>query len=149
MSGDLAHSPADIIRYALINASGGTLPTNNGSWPIYCNSEPDSPDNCITIYDTEGRQHGRSMIDGERQEHYGVQVRVRAADPPTGFTKAQDLALLLDKTIINANVSISSTNYIVYTVSRSGNVISLGYDTPLSKRRLFTMNATISLRQLN
>lgn len=145
MSGLLHHSPADIIRYILVAGSNGTMPSAGESWPINVSSEPDQPDNCITLYDTEGIDGGRTMNDGERQVHEGIQVKVRGTDHVVGFAKASLLASALDS--IRAKVlTIDSTTYIVHCVIRTGGVLSLGKEVTASKRSLFTINATVSLR---
>ena len=145
MSGSLTHSPADIVRYALIDASLGTLPSDSGSWPVYVNREPDSPDSCITVYDTTGVIAAMGM-DGTAHEHHGVQIRIRAARFETGFTKARALAIGLDSTIKLASITISSSVYLVWAITRVGDVLPIGREGS-SDRELFTINATATLRQ--
>lgn len=147
MSGSLTHSPADIIRNLLVNLGLGTTPSAAGSWPVYAEREPDAPDSVITVYNTAGRKDGRVQVGGEVQEHHGFQVRIRAANPVTGYTKAQAIAIALDETVYQDTVTISAATYLVHAVSRVGSVLALGKETPTSKRNLFTINAVAALRQ--
>ena len=162
MPGLLAHSPADILRWllvqqgsALLALSGGTGtlvtdPTANQDWGVFIDSEPDSPDNCVTIYDTQGIDEGRTAIDRERQEHPGVQIRVRATTALAGYQKAQQIAVALDQ-IVNLNVTVAAPNttatYVVPAVTRKNNVLRIGKDLPNSKRSLFTINAVLVPKQ--
>jgi len=146
MSGHLEESPADIIRQLLVDLSLGTEPSADGSWPIHSTQEPDQPDDCITVYDTEGTQDGRSMIDGERFIHFGFQVRVRHAKHETGYHKADDIAMALDKTVYQNTVTIGANTYLVHAVSRKSGPLALGRE-PGTGRVLFTINAVASIRQ--
>ena len=101
MSGALTHSPAEIVRNLLVNMGAGTLPAAGGSWPISCDQRLDTPDNAITINDTDGRKDGRSMPTGEVFEHPGIQIEVRSGVRGTGFTKAKAIATLLDEEVYN------------------------------------------------
>ena len=149
MSGSLDHSPADILRYLLIDLGLGTLPSSAGVWPVYATKEPDSPDSCITVYDTEGTRDGRTMANGEVQQHYGAQVRVRAPTHALGHAKANAVAEALDKQVWLDTVTIGSSVYMVYAVSRRSGPFSLGEESPTSKRVIFTLNVTIAVRQTN
>lgn len=127
----------------------GTDPASNGPWPVYAAGEPDKPDSAITVYDTVGRQEGRTHVDGEAQEHHGVQVRVRSAAHTAGYAKARAVAVALDEDVLMNSVHIGAASYRVWAVARTGDVLSLGKESPDSKRSLFTINALVSLRQTN
>lgn len=153
MSGSLSHSPAEIIRDLLVTLGLGTDPADSGSWPIFVSREPDTPDSVITIYDTTPRLQGRSSPGGITQEHYGIQVRIRDASPRGGWVKANALVVALDQTIALDDVTIEDedgtglSTYKVYTVSRTGGILSLGKQIDSSKRNLFTINAVAAIRQ--
>ena len=148
MSGSLVHSPAQIISQLLIDLSLGTAPVDEGSWPIRFSGEADSPDNVITVYDAPGIKDGRSQIDGEVQEHHGIQVRVRAGKHGVGYTKARAIAIGLDESVQLNSVTISESVYLVYAISRTSDVLALGKDHPTSNLNLFTLNAVVALRQI-
>lgn len=153
MPGILQHSCADILRRVLIALDLGTDPTQYpnvlGEWPVYVDNEPSDPDNVLTVYDTSGRDGGRTMYDGERQENHGFQVRIRSSDHKTGFTRARAIAVTLDRNVYDEVVTLDGTAYLVHAVSRTSDVIRLG-KAPGSKRSLFTINALATgVRQLS
>ena len=137
-----------MLQWLLISLDQGTSPllSPQQAWPTFCSNEPSTPDDCITTYDTAGRDDGRIMVTGNRVEHPGVQVRVRSTDHPTGYAKARAICVVLDSGFYDQLVTLPNGNqYVVHAVYRSGNVIALGKDTPNSKRTLFTINATMDL----
>ena len=148
MSGSLAHSPAMILRQALVDLALGTAPADAGNWPVYVSQEPDSPDSVITVYDTAGVKDGRDQVSGRVYEHYGAQVRVRDANHAEGYAKAQTVAVALDESLRLRVVTVSGSRYVVYGVTRTGTVLSLGKDVATSKRNLFTFNVLVALRAL-
>ena len=110
-------------------------------------TEPDRPDNCITVYNTTPNEHGRVMHDGQMQRHHGIQVRVRSTTHPVGWAKAKAIATALAKDVFEALVTISGSTYLVWAVCQRGNIAVLGKDKN-SSRRLFTVNATLHVRAL-
>lgn len=152
MMNTLAHSPAEVLRAVLVGIGQGTQPPTPpaaaSAWPVYASSEPAAPDNVVTVYDTAGVDDGRSMIDGELFQHYGVQVRVRATTHAAGWAKADAIrrALALECKLRGATVAGSSY---VLTASRIGQVLALGRETPESQRRLFTVNALLVVDPVN
>lgn len=151
MSGSLLHSPADVARWALVQAGAGTDPTLSTlqEWPIFTDRENDAVDDCITIYNTAGKVQGRTHNDGEMQLQHGVQVRIRSTDPKSGHTRSRFVAEIMDKTIYDAIVDIDTSQYRLHAFTRTTDVIPLGKEVGSTKRNLFTINATISLRQLS
>lgn len=141
------HTPADVIRYLLISLDLGSLPTDLEDWPIFYGDEPNTPDNCITLYDTPGTDQGRSMIDGALFGFYGFQVRVRAATKSAGYLKALGIQTVMAQSVIRETVTIEGTGYFVHSISNIGDVLDLG-KPPQSSRVLFTINAVTSVRQL-
>lgn len=154
MSGRLVHSPADIVRWLIVQGGQGADPTvvdsnglPTGVWPVYESREPDVPDGVVTVYNTQGRDGGRTMVDGERQEHHGILLRIRSGTPVQGFLKARALAVWLDQNVVFVSVAFGGSTYIVKEFSRTGEVIPLGKETPSSQRNIFTVNGVVCLRQ--
>lgn len=143
----LLHSPADVVRWLLIGLGVGTDPSLSSAWPINADKEAATPDNVITIYDTAGRDDGRSMIDGELFYHYGLQVRVRAVDHVTGWPKADQIRVTMAQQVYGNSVTIGTSTYRVHCIAKIGEVLRLGQEVGSSKRSLFTINATVALRQ--
>lgn len=57
------------------------------SWPIFIGSEPDNPNECITLYDTPGSSpNPKFLLDYPR-----FLARVRSLSYEQGFAKAQEL----------------------------------------------------------
>lgn len=148
MSGSLAHSPADILRQLLVDLDLGSYPANPpDAWPVYVASEPDRPDECVTVYDTAGRPQGRLQVSGEKPELHGVQVRVRSARPPEGWAKARTIAVALDESVYAETVTMTGgSSYCVHSVTRTTDVVPLGKESPQSKRSIFVLNALVCLR---
>jgi hypothetical protein len=94
------------------------------------------------------------MIDGSRVVFPGVQVRVRSATPDEGYAKAAAIANALDTTVrqnsvtVEASAGTPTADYVIHSISRVGNVLPLGKNTPSSRRSLFVMNATLTLTAL-
>jgi hypothetical protein len=149
MSGLLAHSPADVIGQLLVALGLGTDPTAGGAWPVYVSDEPDSPDSCLTVFDTSARDRGRLMATGQRVEMHGFQVRVRSTTHPVGYTKARAVAVALDEDVYQTAVTLGGHVYMVHSVSRSSDVIPLGKELPRSERSIFTINATGTIRMVS
>ena len=150
MPGPLNHSPADVLRWALVQHGTVTDPTpaTLQAWPCYASAEPDAPDDCATVYDTDGVGHGRDHVTGERQEHHGAQVRVRSATHAAGYAKASAVAAALDTGLYRESVTVGGSNYLLHAATRTTGVISLGADVPGSRRFIFTVNAILAVRML-
>lgn len=142
----LLHSPGDILRRALISLAIGSNPdvATVGAWPVYCAVEPNSPDNCLTVYDSpDSVQSGRMNI--EVVEFPSVQVKVRAVDHQTAYLKASAIASAMDD-ILRRNVSMpDNTVYLLAWVHRRPFGYS-GLEKPASRRHIITINAYLSVR---
>lgn len=147
MPGALSHSPADVIRRLLIQLGVGVAP-GSSPWPVFITNEPDEPDNCITVYDTTGRGQGRVQITGEKDGHYGFQVRIRSSTSEVGYVKANAIAEALDRQVNRDVVTIGSSQYCIHAVSGRGDILPLGNESPVSERSLFTLNALTYLLEL-
>lgn len=147
MSGSLNNSQCEIMAKVLEDLNiGNTVP--NEDWFIFRFSEGNTPDNCITVYNTTGTTQGATQIDGVLQIHHGIQIRIRGDNPKTAYSKANEIAVALDG-LQQRNVTIESTNYVVAAARRTSDVLDLGNEVPTSKRRIFTINAIVALHQTN
>jgi hypothetical protein len=147
MAGPLLHSPACILQAILVARGLGASPPNL-IWPIYIDSQPDLPDNLISVLNEIGKDYGRVQINGERLEHHGVTVSVRAGLSPLGYSKARQIAIVLDSSIYFDEVSIESSSYLVYAVTRTSDVVYRGKESETSKRGIHSMTAVLALKQL-
>lgn len=75
-----------LLEAANVGTFGSALGTSSG-WAIFVGSEPDKPDDCITLYDTAGDPpNPKWLLDYPR-----FLVRVRSHDYQQGFAKAEEL----------------------------------------------------------
>lgn len=156
MSGQLNHSPAEIVRQLLVDLGLCSDPADDplSAWPAYVGVEPASPDNCVTVYDTAGSPDGRHMPTGEAVQHHGFQVRVRSATHQKGWGKVQAIRVGLSENVrleyveIAATADTPLTGYDVHAVARLSPINALGFETGVTKRCLFTLNAVAALEQL-
>lgn len=147
MSGNLSHSVEQIIQYLLDDLSLGTLPSEDDSWPVFRANLPDAPDSLIAVLRTASDIKGRLHYDGTVVEHYGVQITVRGVTDTAGATKAQSIVESFAGTVKNTDVTIGSNVYRVHTIKRINGPLSIGNESPESKRKIFTINITVSMRQ--
>lgn len=144
-------SPADVIRWLIVWLNLGVTPSTRVtgvSWPVCVGLEPSAPDDCITVKNTQGQDDGRSMPDSEANAHYGLQVRVRSVDENIGWRKANAVRTALATQVRMTHVVIGSHEYNVVAVTRIGQVIAIGKETPASKRNVFTLNVMAAIKQV-
>jgi hypothetical protein len=146
MTTALTHSPAKVLQQLLVNLGAGTLPSANGSWPISSEQELDKPDGSIVVIDTVGFSDGRNSVTAEHDYHHGFQLRLRHASKNSAFTKINSIAVVMDETVLDNTVVVDENTYRVHAITKRGDIISLGRE-PESDRSIFTLNATITLRQ--
>ena len=141
------HSPAEILRWVLVAAGVVGDPRISGVlWPCYTSLEPNLPDECVTTFDTNNRDQGRIQIGGKRQEHYGVQIRIRSKTHSSGWPKADTIKETLDQSILRDTIIIGSSTYCVHAVSRTSGVLELGKELAVTKRHVFTINCVVDVR---
>lgn len=148
------HTAANIIQKLLIAGGLGTQPISTStSWPVFINSQPDSPDSVITVYDTTGVLGGRLNPNGVFEEQFGVMVQVRGAGPTLGGKKARMIARYFDKSVSETIVTLTSGStsyqYMVHSVARQSPVNRLGAAEEGSSRNLWTVNALVTISLLN
>jgi hypothetical protein len=149
VAGALNHPPARILRQLLVDLGVATFPRGPSeadlAWPAYYGSEPDTPDDVITVKGTADRDQGRTHPDGERQGMYGFQVRVRSSTEQEGDVKAREIAVALDQDLYQEWVTVEGSRYLVHSVTTTGGPVPLGKVSG-SRRSVFTLNALASLR---
>lgn len=148
MTSRLDHSPADVLRWLMIQLGLGTNPADDGSWPIQVGNEPDSPDDLVVVYDTSGLMTGRIHRTGEKVEHRGVMVQVRGVDHPTAYAKTEAVRVAMDESVHNVTVTVGDDAYIVHAITRQSGPLSLGRE-PGTNRALFTLNLVLTINQLS
>lgn len=150
MPGILLHSPAEIVARLITQLGHAVDPSPSldpTSWGAYSHLEPPKPANCITTYDTQGTDQGRTMPDGERATLDGVQVRFRAATFAEGFVKANAVAIALDQQSM-VTVAIDGTRYLVIHFMRTSGPINVGKE-PGSSLAVLTVNGLLRVVKNN
>lgn len=141
----LGHAPSRITARLLAALGLGTTPPAAGPWPIYVDKEPATPDNVLTVFTTQGTMVGR-VFTGEQDTQYGIQVRIRAADPQVGWVQAEAiynaLCLAYDIPLVVLNTDNTTSRYLIHGFTKIGDVLPLGNE-PSSQRVLFTVNAQL------
>lgn len=138
-----SHSQADLVRWLIIDLGEGSDPLDSLAWPVSATMEPHTPDNCITVYDTEGFNTGRDLVSGRILEKPGIQVRLRSVDHKTGYVKMMALRRALSEGWRNRLVTVDTTTYLIYSLVKFSPIASLGKESS-SGRRLFTFNCLIN-----
>jgi hypothetical protein len=146
VSGLLTHAPSDVLASLLVALGVGSAHDAGAAWPVRCEEEVADPEDVITVFDTAGIDDGRTAH-GDRVERHGVQARVRSGDFAAGSAKANAIAIAMDG-VHWREVPHLGEVYLVHTITRTGPPLRLGKERD-SSRRLWTVNALISLRQLD
>lgn len=164
MAGILYHLPARIIMEMLVVDGHGVDPDDyddahalKSLWPIFVDEFPNQPDNAIRVGSTTGSVQGHTQTDGEQQGDEGIQLMFRGNNPEATWRKANVVSDYLDRVLMKSvhvpelgtGTGSDTTTYLVAAVTRTTRVISLGFDVPQGKRRLFSTNALCSIRQCN
>lgn len=143
------HSPTDVLIAALVVMGVGVYPNSATVpiWPIYADHLPELPDNALCLYDTTGVREGRIMRTGESIRHPGWQIRVRALDAPTAWSKVRAIEKVLDA-IRQLEIVLDGERYKIAAVTQTGTPLPLGQETDAKRRDHITINGTITIKEL-
>jgi hypothetical protein len=152
MTGEHPHTPATILAAVLIQSNYGVRPSavpmgQVPVWPVYVGHLPPTPDEAICIYDTTGYREGRIQYSGETVRKPGWQIRIRSRGYLMGAAVVKAIQRFLD-TIRNFQVDVDSSDYMICTVAQTGDILSLGQEPEAARRENFTLNGTITYREL-
>jgi hypothetical protein len=142
----LLHEPQDVLRKLLVDLLMGVHPTTSpvGDWPIYCNKEPNLPDNCLTVFGDQGLDSGRVM-QGDRIQFPGFQIRARSNTPQAGYVKMSAICVAIDNDATRQNVTMADgTVYRMKWVTRD-RVMPLNQNKPNSRNYVHVLNGSMSL----
>lgn len=149
----LSSSPAEVVAKLLIDRGLASVPAytgpqqySGGDWPAFASNEPSTPDDCLTVFDTTPRNDARLMPTGETAQHYGITIKVRSVDHPTGQLKAGVLRVALDQRVYMESVTLGSNTFLVECFTGT-QVLYLGKFTPNSKHSIFNINCMVVLSQ--
>lgn len=143
----MEHTPQHIVAQALIDLSLGTLPSDNGAWPVYGGAESDKPDSAIAVKGTAGVAEDSVQLTGYSVVHHGIQVVVRAADEKVAFAKAYAVREAMCA-VANQEVELDSITYLVQCINEVSPAIPMGQQKPVANRHRLTINATVTIRRI-
>jgi hypothetical protein len=142
-------SPATILREYITFITLLQTPSGSSVWPCYIGSMPDGDfieDDCACAYDTSGWLDGRIM-DGPSIEHFGVQLMIRSREYQDGWDKADSICSALSA-VLNYPIDYGDDSFVIYNVSRTTPIVSLGNERETKRRFLFTINFLTTIRQV-
>lgn len=144
---ELPHSAADIVRQLFVDIGYLSDPDARplGEWPAYARKEPTKPDDCVTVYNTEGVNVGRIQIDGEEEGWWGIQVRVRGRDSRVAWRKASRLWYAMTSEIYDRTVRLETTRYVVGAFLQVNKPLDVGEAAPDSACWIVTVNSLVSI----
>lgn len=124
----------------------GSQISDNDDWPIFDTSMPNAPDDCIVVSDTDPMLDGRTQVDGETQEHFGFQVKIRTKSPVLGYRKLAAISAAFDdpEQVLRLPVDVGINHYLVQAISRRTGIIKMGKEA-VSARHLWAINCTASI----
>uniref|UniRef100_A0A6M3K286 Tail protein n=1 Tax=viral metagenome TaxID=1070528 RepID=A0A6M3K286_9ZZZZ len=146
----MLHSPADILNHYLVEQGLFTDPVSSSLWPLFVSDLPDDnhiEDDTACVYDTTGIKDGRIMRGGDTVQHFGIMVMVRSVEYSDGFLKAESVRVALDE-IDHVSVTIDVAEYSIDNASSAGPVIALGNEEGTGRRKLFTVNALLTISEV-
>jgi len=142
MTALLLNSPSEIIAQLIINEGKGT---DSGTYPVFADFAPDSPDNLISVFTAPSKMGDKDMM-GDVAEAMGLQLAVRSATFFSGEQKARDIANTFDLTK-NKQVTYDGNTYLISSITRRGGILNPSRNIEGSRRNLFTVNFTTFIRQ--
>lgn len=115
-------TPASVLAQALYDHY---QIEENEQWPFYIGTQPDTPESCVTFFDTNPIVNKKSVDVGDTFTRPGVQIRIRGVDYSLAWRKIEDIRLWCD-TIYRLPVRIEEENFTIHNISQSSGVINLG-----------------------
>lgn len=120
----MKHSPADIMRFYMVQLGVCTLPIDEEDWPGVVNTTNEASKNMILFSDTPARIDGRYMRTGEKIIHPGVQILIRSDKQPDAWQRAS-LIYKINNSVRNQLITIDSSTYRLRNLSQRGGIVSL------------------------
>ena len=106
---------------------------------LHLHREPDTPDDCVTIYDTPSYPPDMMYSKEEVYYHSSIQVRVRSSDPDVGMALARDI---MDALHNRAQETWNATLYTV--IQATGEPATIAWDE--NNRVIIVINFNLQRR---
>lgn len=145
MSGQLSNSPAEIVYEWLLGEALIQSPTGT-TWPGFVNNNDERTEPYVVVMDTAGRLQGKLHAISETQEHFGVQIQVRAATQTAAYSKMSEIFAYLDA-ISRESVTIGAASYTLDAVTPTSPIIRVGKQQPEDYLNIVTANFVASIQQ--
>lgn len=133
------NSPAEVLAVLLDNYF---KVEDEGTLLYFVNIQPDSPEENITIYDTDGKLQGKSVSGGVTVEKYGCQLRIRGKDHNATRKQLNRISSWIDE-VFNLTVTLDEQDYTVQNIMKSSSILPLGFTK--DKLYEFTLNVTLTI----
>lgn len=134
-------SPAVIVSYLLeqLNLVDG--------WAVRVSTEPEEPDDVITLFDTTPIIQGRLHRSGKTVQQFGIQIRLRSnQNYDVGYGKLMSISSALDQ-VKRQTVIIDGKTYLVHAFTHATGITPLR-EMETRQRLLFTLNLLTSIEEL-
>lgn len=133
---------ARVVQQLLVDLGLGVLGGTTGSWPIYKGYKPNTPDDCIVVYNSGAEMDGRIQSTGAEITHPAIQILIRSATDDAAESKGLAIQDVLQD-IRRELVTVSSTTYLIQGIHRRTDLTPIGEEEK-SRRRLFTINYVLT-----
>lgn len=148
---NLSHTPAEILRQALIDLGVATDQEDERAWPIFYALLPEGVGvNLMTVHNTQGTLDGRLMDDGDYVEHPGFQIRLRTRYHRDGWLKAQAVwnalaGIRRQPVTLPDPETEADVDYVIQSVTLTAPVAPMGQDPDHERRENFSINGRMTL----
>lgn len=142
------HSASQVVLQLLLDRSQVAAANSGDDWEVGWGLERDGPDNSVTVFNTDPKDDGDVMTDGDSLQQFGIMLRVRSADQREGWKKASELSDYLAKGVLRAEVELDGVGYFIQCFSNIVGPLDNGYESPTSLRFIHTVNAYVNIDQL-
>ena len=106
---------------------------------------PHSPDNAITVYDTEGFVTPRLHRGGTTVDKPGISIHIRGQTYDEAEAIMEGVIAIM-KTVYRRTVAVNANNHTIVAIHRRGTPVNLGHEAD-GRRQRFSLNAIASLLQ--
>jgi len=139
---------SEVIKDILVAAGQATFADTTADWPLFISTEPEDPDQVITLYDGDPLRGSSLKHDEAAWQQIQVQIRLRNRDYQAGYTKMADLLkTIAQKGLFREDADESGENDIRWHSFRVVNgPLHIGKDD--NKRHLFTANVRASKEEI-
>lgn len=142
----LAASPSEIIRQFLIEEGLGFDYSLKVDWAVFSGSEPDEPDNSITIISTRGTLDGRIHETGETVEHYGFQTRIRGKTDSLASAKGRQIIVAYNS-VLRRLITVNNQDLKIQAITLKSPLLASGQEVK-RRRQVYVFNSIVTIDEV-